>query len=539
MAAKLDPFVDVLLREHGDQLYLLPDEPVTLVKDGKPRKVSKQPLTDQHIYALLVEVAPSESANHIDTGTETEFEYVADRGMVRVRIVPEMGRLTAVVSPKERSAPAEAVAAAPPAPAAQRAPAVAGGAAAPASSKPPRAVAVPAPPVEALAPRPAAAPAAPAAPAGLPADFAAGQYQAAERTLGDLLRALVQSKSSDLHLRVAEPPLFRTHGEMTRQSGGPLTIDQLELMLLAIMPERNRTEWKETGDSDFAYEIAGLARFRVNAARDRKGPLAVFRVIPAQVVSVEQLGMTKEVQQLCFLTKGLVLVTGPTGSGKSTTLCGLVDLVNRMRTDHIITIEDPIEFVHENKKCLITQRQVGVHTDSFKSALRAALREDPDIVLVGEMRDLETIAIAIETAETGHLVFGTLHTTTASSTVDRIIDQFPADRQSQIRVMLSESLKGVISQTLCKKIGGGRVAAREILLTTPAVSNLIREGKTFQIPSIMQTSKQLGMVTLNDALLDLVEKKEISADEAYVKSVEKAGLQASLKAKGHKLTITA
>src|SRR5437016_13666025 len=258
MAAKLDPFVDVLLREHGDQLYLLPDEPVTLVKDGKPRKVSKQPLTDQHIYALLVEVAPSESANHIDTGTETEFEYIADRGMVRVRIVPEMGRLTAVVSPKERSAPAEAVAAAPPAPAAQRAPAVAAGAAAPASSKPPRAAAVPAPPVEALAPRPAATP------AGLPADFAAGQYQAAERTLGDLLRALVQSKSSDLHLRVGEPPLFRTHGEMARQSAGPLTTEQLELMLLAIMPERNRTEWKHTGDSDFAYEIAGLARFRVN-----------------------------------------------------------------------------------------------------------------------------------------------------------------------------------------------------------------------------------------------------------------------------------
>jgi len=545
MAAKLDPFVDVLLREHGDQLYLLPDEPVTLVKDGKPRKVSKQPLTDQHIYALLVEVAPSESANHIDSGTETEFEYVADRGMVRVRIVPEMGRLTAVVSPKERSAPAEAVAAAspprsPPRPAAaaQRAPAAAAGAAAPAASKPPRGAASTAPaaappPVEAPAPRSAAAP------PGQPADFAAAQYQAAERTLGDLLRALVQSKSSDLHLRVGEPPLFRTHGEMARQSAGPVTTQQLELMLLAIMPERNRTEWKDTGDSDFAYEIAGLARFRVNAARDRKGPLAVFRVIPAQVVSVEQLGITKEVQQLCFLTKGLVLVTGPTGSGKSTTLCALVDLVNRMRTDHIITIEDPIEFVHENKKCLITQRQVGVHTDSFRSALRAALREDPDIVLVGEMRDLETVAIAIETAETGHLVFGTLHTTTASSTVDRMIDQFPADRQSQIRVMLSESLKGVVSQTLCKRVSGGRVAAREILLTTPAVSNLIREGKTFQIPSIMQTSKQLGMVTLNDALIDLVEKKEISPDEAYMKSVEKTGLQASLKAKGHKVTLTA
>src|SRR5207247_2418856 len=352
-----------------------------------------------------------------------------------------------------------------------------------------------------------------------PAGVAPGQAEDAARTRGDLLRALVQSKASDLHLRVGEPPLFRTHGESTRQAGPPLSTDQLQLMLLAIMPERNRTEWKDTGDSDFAYEIAGLARFRVNAARDRKGPLAVFRLIPAQVVAVEQLGISKEVQQLCFRTNGLVLVTGPTGSGKSTTLCGLADLVNRMRTDHIITIEDPIEFVHENKKCLITQRQVGVHTDSFKSALRAALREDPDIVLVGEMRDLETIAIAIETAETGHLVFGTLHTTTASSTIDRIIDQFPADRQSQVRVMLSESLRGVIAQTLCKKIGGGRVAAREILLSTPAVSNLIRQGKTFQIPSIMQTSLKTGMVTLNDALMELVEAKLVEAKEAYVKSV--------------------
>jgi twitching motility protein PilT len=542
MSAKLDPFVDVLLREKGDQLYLLPDEPVTLVKDGKPRKVSKQPLTDQHIYALLVEVAPSESADRIDSGAETEFEYVADRGMVRVRIVPEMGRLTAVVSPVERAAGAgagaEPVAAAAATPSAERASGVAP-ATVPAPPKPkasrPSGATTAAGIFEARAPSAAA----PAPPVGLPADFAGPQYEAAERTLGELLRALVQSKSSDLHLRVAEPPVFRTHGEMARQPAPPLTMEQLQLMLLAIMPDRNRSEWKSTGDSDFAYEIAGLARFRVNVGRDRKGPLAVFRVIPAQVVTVDQLNIPKEVQQLCYLTKGLVLVTGPTGSGKSTTLCSLVDLINRTRTDHIITIEDPIEFVHENKKCLITQRQVGVHTDSFKSALRGALREDPDIVMVGEMRDLETIAIAIETAETGHLVFGTLHTTTASSTVDRMIDQFPADRQAQIRVMLSESLKGVISQTLCKRIGGGRVAAREILLTTPAISNLIREGKTFQIPSIMQTSKQVGMVTLNDSLLDLVEKKQISADEAYVKSVEKTGLQASLKARGHKVTIGA
>src|SRR5213593_3846260 len=302
MAARIDPFVDVLLREQGDQLYLLPDEPVTMVKDGKPRKVSRQPLTDQHIYALLVEVAPSESADHIDQMTETEFEYIADRGMVRVRIVPDMGRLTAMVARVENSAATQSPAAGP-APAAQRAPASAG----------------------------ATAPA-----------------------LGELLKALVHSSSSDLHLRVGAPPVFRTHRAMKRQATPPLSAEQLEMMLLSVMPERNRGEWKETGDSDFAYEIGGLARFRVNAARDRKGPIAVFRVIPAKVVTAEQLGISKEVQQLCYLTKGLVLVTGPTGSGKSTTLCALIDLVNRTRTDHIITIEDPIEFVHENKKCVIT-----------------------------------------------------------------------------------------------------------------------------------------------------------------------------------------
>src|SRR5713226_4935312 len=533
MPARLDPFVDVLLREQADQLYLLPDEPVTLVKDGKPRKVSRQPLTDAHIYALLTEVAPSDVADHIDQKTETEFDYAADRGLVRVRVVPETGRLTAVISPKVRVDTAAR-------------PVVRQAQAPTATAAPAPAVTTPGPPPR--PPRPSAIAAAPmieqpsaatVAPGALPAEFADAQYKAAEQRLGDLLRALVKAGSSDLHLRVGEPPLFRTHGEIARQMGGPISADALALLLLSIMPERNRGEWKETGDTDFAYEIPGVARFRVNAARDRRGPVAVFRVIPAKVVTVEELGISKEVQQLCYLKKGLVLVTGPTGSGKSTTLCSLIDLINRERTDHIITIEDPIEFVHENKKCLITQRQVHVHTESFRTALRAALREDPDIVLVGEMRDLETIAIAIETAETGHLVFGTLHTTTAASTVDRMIDQFPADRQAQIRVMLSESLKGVISQTLCKRVGGGRVAAREILLTTPAISNLIREGKTFQIPSIMQTSKKLGMLTLNDALLELVEKKVIEPDEAYMRSVEKAGLVASLKAKGFKVTLTA
>jgi len=524
MATRLDPFVEVMLRERADQLYLLPDEPVTLVKDGKPRKVSKQPLTDQHIYALMVEVAPPEAADKIDHQAETEFDYAADNGLVRVRIVPEGGRLTAVISAIRRGSEEVVVDGAPTAAeiTAVR-PATKAAASAPRAS-----VIAAAPMVESPV----------ASPGELPGEFASSEFQAAEQKLGKLLRQLVHSSSSDLHLRVGEPPLFRTHGEIKRQSGTGLSVNDLELLVLSIMPERNRGEWKETGDTDFAYEISGLARFRVNAARDRKGPVAVFRVIPAKVVTVEEMGLSDEVQRLCYLKKGLVLVTGPTGSGKSTTLCALIDLVNRSRSDHIITIEDPIEFVHENKKCLITQRQVHVHTDSFKSALRAALREDPDIVLVGEMRDLETIAIAIETAETGHLVFGTLHTTTASSTVDRIIDQFPADRQAQIRVMLSESLKGVISQTLCKRLGGGRVAAREILLTTPAISNLIREGKTFQIPSIIQTSKKLGMLTLNDALLELVEKKVIDPDEAYMRSVEKAGLVASLKAKGLKVTLT-
>jgi twitching motility protein PilT len=238
----------------------------------------------------------------------------------------------------------------------------------------------------------------------------------------------------------------------------------------------------------------------------------VFRVIPARVVSIEEMGHHPEVQNLCQLTKGLVLVTGPPGSGKSTTLCSLIDQVNRTRGDHILTIEDPIEFVHPDKRCLVTQRQVGVHTSSFKSALRAALREDPDVILVGELRDLETISIAIETAETGTWCSARLHTTTAAGTVDRMIDQFQADRQAQIRVMLSESLKGVVSQTLCKKIGGGRVVAREILLSVPAVSNLIREGKTFQLGGVMQTSRRLGMVTLNDALIDLVDACQVEPE---------------------------
>ncbi len=346
-----------------------------------------------------------------------------------------------------------------------------------------------------------------------------------------LFRAMCDAKASDLHLSSGMPPLVRKDGTMQPldASAGALDADAIVGLVHPIMPEKNRAEFRDRHDTDFAYEIPGLARFRANIFMDRKGCGAVFRVIPSNILTAEQLALSSHILQLCRLNKGLVLVTGPTGSGKSTTLCAMVDYMNRNRQDHIITIEDPIEFVHDNKSCLINQREVHTHTDGFKSALRAALREDPDIILVGEMRDLETVAIAIETAETGHLVFGTLHTTTAASTVDRIIDQFPADRQAQIRVMLSESLRGVISQTLCKKIGGGRAAALEVLIVTPAIGNLIRDAKTFQIPSMMQVGKANGMVTLNEALLDLVTKKLVAPEEAYLKAVDKTSFEAALK----------
>jgi twitching motility protein PilT len=356
-----------------------------------------------------------------------------------------------------------------------------------------------------------------------------------------LFHLMCEAKASDMHLSVGTTPLVRKDGHMQPLDPAAPALDAatMQRLLDPITPEKNKAEFAERRDTDFAYEIAGLARFRANIFMDRKGMGAVFRVIPSQILTAEQLNLSPAILNLCKLNKGLVLVTGPTGSGKSTTLCGMIDYINRTRKDHIITIEDPIEFVHENKVCAINQREVHNHTMSFKNALRAALREDPDIILVGEMRDLETVAIAIETAETGHLVFGTLHTTTAASTVDRVIDQFPADRQSQIRVMLSESLKGVISQTLCKKIGGGRAAALEVLIVTSAVSNLIREAKTFQIQSMMQVGKNIGMVTLNDALMDLVTRKLVAPEEAHAKAIDKAGMETLLKRIGWTNPLTA
>ena len=345
-----------------------------------------------------------------------------------------------------------------------------------------------------------------------------------------ILRLMTRVGASDLHLATGRPPMMRLHGEIKALPGDhlPLTADGLKALIVPTMKGAARREYAAHNDADYAYEIAGVARFRCNALVERRGPSAVLRRIPMDIVSAEELGLSRAVLDLCDLPKGLVLFTGPTGSGKSTSLAGMIDRINSTRKDHIITIEDPIEFVHKNKRCLVNQREVGMHTEGFKNALRAALREDPDVVLVGEMRDLETTAIAIETAETGHLVFGTLHTRTAPSTVDRIIDQFPAERQPQIRTMLAESLKGVVSQTLCRKIGGGRVPAYEVLLVTPAVANLIREGKTFQLAGVMQTSRQVGMISQHDSLCDLVRSGRVDVREAYSRSFNKGEFRTAL-----------
>jgi twitching motility protein PilT len=328
--------------------------------------------------------------------------------------------------------------------------------------------------------------------------------------------------ASDLHLISGSQPILRVHGDMERVKYKALENDELKAMLYEIAPENKIKVFEETGDVDFAYEIPNLARYRANYFQQKWGVGAVFREIPSTILTAEDLGLPNVITKLSMLHKGMVLVTGPTGSGKSTTLAAMMDYVNKNKKSHIITVEDPVEFVHKSQGCIVNHREVGVHTKGFKSALRGALREDPDIILVGEMRDLETIELALEAASTGHLVFGTLHTQSAAKTIDRVIDVFPAHQQSQIRTTLSESLKGVVAQNLFKRIDKkGRMAVLEILVVTPAVSNLIREGKTFQIPSAIQTGKKYGMQSLDDAILLALEEKKISPEDAYDKAIVK------------------
>mgnify|MGYP000490908692 FL=1 len=329
--------------------------------------------------------------------------------------------------------------------------------------------------------------------------------------------------ASDLHMVADQQPVLRILGDMERVKFKKMGNEELKAMLYEICPEDKIKMFEESGDIDFGYEIPGLARYRCNFFQQKYGIGAVFREIPSDIMSCEQLGLPKVVSRLAHLPKGLVLVTGPTGSGKSTTLAAIVDEANKTRKDHILTIEDPIEFVHRSQNCVINHREVGTHTRGFGQALRGALREDPDIIMVGEMRDLETISLAMEAAMTGHLVFGTLHTLNAMKTVDRVIEIFPATQQGQVRSTLADALKAVVSQTLFKRTDiKGRCAALEILIATPAVRNLIREGKTYQILSAMQTGKKYGMQTMDDAILAYLDKKMIGADDAYSNSIEKA-----------------
>ena len=348
--------------------------------------------------------------------------------------------------------------------------------------------------------------------------------------IDQFLKVLVEQGGSDLHLTTGAPPIMRVHGHMQRIKFRDLSNKDMESLVYEIMEEEWRMRFLDQLDYDFAYEIEGLARFRVNVFWQKKGLGAVMRTIPSKILSAKQLGLPDAVTKFCMLTKGLVLVTGPTGSGKSTTLAAMVDLINDTRPDHILTIEDPIEFVHQNKKCLINQREVSTNTKSFANALKAALREDPDVILVGEMRNRETIELGITAAETGHLVFGTLHTSSAPKTVDRIVDVFPADQQEQIRAMLAESLKGVVAQVLLKtKDGKGRRAAMEIMVGTSAISNLIRENKIHQVPSIIQTGKKDGMQLLDQHILEYLMSGVITPEEAYMKCQNKQAFRQYLK----------
>ncbi len=501
--AQIDNLIGMMTQRKVEKALLMNDKPMNLYIGGQAMPGS--PISGAQLQTVLQEVTPPHLREKLAQDGGFHFDYQNIHGHFEIAIARGGGTLQVTILPTSGAV-----------------------------SSPPVAQSVAAP-VETMQANPnGSATADQPFGSGVMRQTPAGEK--GQKDIGhidDLFRLMKQLDASDLHLSADETPIMRIQGKIIRLDEYKVQSDaMLRKTMYPIAPQRNKDEFENGGDTDFAYEIEGVARFRCNFFADRKGIGGVFRLIPSQVLTVEQLGLEKVILELCYLSKGLVVVTGPTGSGKSTTLAAMIDFINKNRDDHIITIEDPVEFVHQNIKCLINQREVHVHTGSFKRALRAALREDPDIVLVGEMRDLETIAIAIETAETGHLVFGTLHTTTAPSTVDRIIDQFPSDQQAQIRVMLSESLKGVIAQTLLRTVDGKRVAAHEILLVPSAVANLIREGKTFQLPSQMQMGKGIGMVTMNDSIIEYVKAGKVAPHEGYVKAVDKASLLSSYEAMG-------
>jgi twitching motility protein PilT len=452
---RLDRLIQVCHEQRAEALRLAVGQPAALVTNGSTRALTRDPLTDGQIAALVREVADPAAAPRLGGPEPVSFPYHSPSGPVTVAWTPG-----------------------------------------------------PAGPQVEIRPAPRAA------------DGRAAVDQAEARgALEELLRLLVDAGASDLHLRTGEPPLLRRSGELVRQELPPIPAERLEMMLAAIMTPREIAEFRETGDTDWAYEIEGLARFRCNAGRDRHGPMAVFRVIPTTVRTADEMGLSREVQNLCYLTKGLVVVTGPTGSGKSTTLAALIDLINRTRGCHIITVEDPIEYVHDHKKAAVNQREVGTDTANFPDALRSVLREDPDVLLVGEMRDLESIRFALTVAETGHLVFATLHTNDTAQSVGRMIDVFPAEQQAQIRVQLAAALSCVVYQRLIPRIGSGMTAAYEVLVATPAVRNLVKEGKTHQLRNSLVTGMRDGMVTLEQSLSVLVQDGVVSEADAVARSL--------------------
>ncbi len=525
--AQLDKLLQYVIPRGGRRLVLEPDkQPILELASGDTTPLLPNALPAVMVDVLASDIIPSHQKSSWQMGSGVTFEYrLGDQGF-RIQCLKDGGSTKIVAEP---AAPQPKLIPPPP-----RRP----------EGAPAAAAAVPAPRIELDLPRGGAqAPPSPshASPAAAPAASGGGKpsrrptpKQGSHPLATKLFRALLEAKGSDLHCSSFECPIVRVAGDMKDlEDFGILSDQQLLDLMEGVATEEGWRQFCATNDADFAYAFEeGGCRLRMNYFLDRVGPGFVCRVIPNEIPDPDKLGLPDPIRRLAGLQKGLVLVTGPTGSGKSTTLAAIIDIANRQRHDHILTLEDPIEFVHPRKKCLINQREVHTHTDSFKSGLRAALREDPDIILVGEMRDLETISLALETAITGHLVFGTLHTNNAISTIDRVVDQFPADRQQQIRVMLADALKCVVSQTLLKKIGGGRVAALETLFISPAIANLIREGKNFQIPSAMQTGRQYGQRLMNDALTDLIKAKQVEPMEAYLKCPDKESFVQSCKRAG-------
>lgn len=513
MTERINRFIEAMFRKNADHLLFGTGAPVRIRVRGEERVILDKAVRTEQIVKLLEPIA---GGRDLATDGEQNFYYNSPSGKVHVRSLARGDRMSVIVSPQiEGTYEATDFTA----------------------DVGPGEVEVPMGQNISGIPRELqVTPNAPPTPSSQPLGRVRLEASGGGLAIDRILRQLVDVGGSDLHMTAGHLPYVRRDGEMRPLEGWePLDSETIEAWMMEAAHEGAQEQFQNSNDADYAHEIPGVARFRMNVFRDRNGVGGVMRTIPSKVLTADQLGLPDVVRKFCTLPKGLVLVTGPTGSGKSTTLAAMIDHINDSRSDHIITIEDPVEFVHRSKRCLVNQREVHTHTNSFSAALRAALREDPDIVLVGEMRDLETVHIAIETAETGHLVFGTLHTNTAPSTVDRIIDQFPTDQQAQIRVMLSESLRGVISQTLCKKVGGGRVAALEILVVNNAVGNLIREGKTFQIPSIMQTSKNQGMQLQSDALTALVQEGTITPTEAMSRAVDPGSLKSSLERIGRRV----